>query len=212
MRQLTLSTLLLFAALLFSACSDEITNSISDNLLTQEFESLAEKRAPAPGNATIAEFVVDANRFSLLELALEYAELSAVFEGEDQYTLFAPNNEAFGNLVTFLAANFPEWNSDLAAEEGPFVAIDDLLGQGTVANVLLYHVAEGRRAANSVVPKNERIKKDRVIETLLEDATFSVAFGGVITDIFGQEITILDADNSASNGIVHEIDTVMLPL
>jgi uncharacterized surface protein with fasciclin (FAS1) repeats len=143
---------------------------------------------------------------------LEYAELSAVFEGEDQYTLFAPNNEAFGNLVTFLAANFPEWNSDLAAEEGPFVAIDDLLGQGTVANVLLYHVAEGRRAANSVVPKNERIKKDRVIETLLEDATFSVAFGGVITDIFGQEITILDADNSASNGIVHEIDTVMLPL
>jgi len=139
---------------------------------------------------------------------LEYAGLTGVFTGKDQYTVFAPVDEAFLNLVEALSDDL---DKDILENEGPFAAIDDLLGEGAVANVLLYHVTEGRRAENSVVPKNMRAK-DRKINTLLEGATFKVAFGGVITDIAGQEVTITATDISASNGIIHVVDTVLLPL
>ena len=203
----------LFASLLiFSACSDSPVNSSDAELISEEFTSLAEKRAPAPGDQTIAGIVSDAAgaeddaQFTLLLAALEYAELTDVFAGEDQYTVFAPTDDAFLALVGLLSAN-EGWDSDL----GPFEAIDDLLGEDTVKNVLFYHVTEGRRAANSVVPRNSRAA-DRTISTLLEGASFHVAYDGTITDIAGQEVSIDDADLPASNGIIHVIDTVLLPL
>ncbi len=73
--------------------------------------------------------------------------------------------------------------------------------------MLLYHVAEGRRAANSVVPR----VGERSITTLL-GVTFTVNNEAVITDIFGQEASIVAPNISASNGIIHVIDTVILPI
>ncbi|MFO8067107.1 MAG: fasciclin domain-containing protein [Bacteroidales bacterium] len=204
---------LLAGLLIFSACSDSIVSSSEADLTIEEFKSEAEKRAPSPGNQTIADIVVesaaaDDAEFTLLLAALEYTGLTGVFTGGDQYTVFAPVDQAFLNLVDALSEDL---DPDVLENEGPFAAIDDLLGEGAVANVLLYHVTEGRRAANSVVPKNMRAK-DRKISTLLEDANFYVAYGGTITDIAGQEASITSADNSASNGIIHVIDTVLLPL
>jgi len=202
----------LFASLLiFSACSDSPVNSSDAELISEEFTSLAEKRAPAPGDQTIAGIVSDAAgadeaEFTLLLAALNYAELTDVFAGEDQYTVFAPTDDAFLALVGLLSAN-EDWDSTL----GPFEAIDDLLGEDTVKNVLFYHVTEGRRAANSVVPRNSRAA-DRTISTLLEGASFHVAYDLTITDIAGQDASIVNADLSASNGIIHVIDTVLLPL
>jgi len=73
-------------------------------------------------------------------------------EGTDQYTVFAPTDGAFEALYDILGVD----------------GITEVDAQ-TVLNVLLYHVTDGRRAANSVVPKNS----PRTIETLLEGATFS---------------------------------------
>jgi uncharacterized surface protein with fasciclin (FAS1) repeats len=67
--------------------------------------------------------------------------------GTDQYTVFAPTNEAFENLYEALTEI--EGITDLPAE--------------LVLDVLLYHVVEGRRAANSVVPP----VRSRTITTLL---------------------------------------------
>ena len=193
--------------LVISACSDDSIYSNEADSLTQKFDETAEMRAPAPGEDTIVKIANDA-KFTLLVDALEYTGLTGVFEGEDQYTVFAPTDVAFLNLVDELSKKY---NDFTVGKDGPFAAIDDLLGEGTVANVLLYHVSEGRRAANSVVPKNKRAK-DRKITTLLEGASFNVAFGGVITDIAEQEVKITAADISASNGIIHVVDTVLLPL
>ncbi len=159
--------------------------------------------APAPGGASIADIVVASTeaeepQFTLLLAALEYTGLTGVFTGGEQYTVFAPTDDAFINLVIALG---------VAGEENPFAAIDESLGEGTVANVLLYHVAEGRRAANSVVPP----RGTRTITTLL-GATFTVDSEGKITDIAGQEAKIVTPNISASNGIIHVIDTVILPL
>ena len=205
--------LFLASLLIFSACSDSTVSSSEADLTVEEFSSEAEKRAPAPSNQTIADIVVesasaDEAEFTLLLAALEYTGLTGVFTGEDQYTVFAPVDQAFLNLVEALSSDLDQ---DILENEGPFAAIDDLLGEGAVANVLLYHVTEGRRAANSVVPKNTRAR-DRKINTLLDGASFNVAFGGVITDIAGQEVNITASDISASNGIIHVVDTVLLPL
>jgi uncharacterized surface protein with fasciclin (FAS1) repeats len=158
-------------------------------------------RAPAPGDQTIAEIVVastEANpaQFTLLLAALEYTGLTGVFTGGGQYTVFAPTDEAFLGLVNALG---------VAGAENPFAAIDDLLYDGAVADVLLYHVVEGRRAANSVVPRNG----ERTITTLLGQ-TFSVNTDLEI-DAFGNGAKIGPANISASNGVIHVIDTVILP-
>lgn len=152
--------------------------------------------APAPGDASIATIAIDAG-FSELVGALVYVdeELDAglvdlFLNGTDQYTVFAPTNEAFEGLYEALGI---DEISDLPAE--------------LVLDVLFYHVTEGRRAANSVVPP----VRPRTITTLLGE-TFSVNSSGVITDIAGQEVGIVAPDISASNGIIHVIDTVLLPL
>jgi len=204
--------------LLLAGCSDSGLNSETDDFQALGADEIlkpengAEFRAPAPGDQTIAEIVVnsanaDDEQFTLLLAALEFTGLTDVFAGTDQFTVFAPTDEAFVNLVNALADDLDQ---DVLNNEGPFAAIDDLLGDGTVANVLLYHVTEGRRASNSVVPKNPRAK-ERKITTLLDGATFTVSNAAEITAI-GNTSNIIDTDISASNGIIHVIDTVILPV
>lgn len=169
-----------------------------------------------PGGDTIAEIVIAATEgepaeFTLLLDAIGYiaetnpdsALITGLFD-EDQYTVFAPTDAAFLALVGAVAGDLDQ---DILNEEGPFAAIDDLLGAGTVEAVVSYHVTEGRRASISVLPR----KGERTIETLLEGATFSVSAEGEITAV-GNSAMIESADNSASNGIIHVIDTVILPI
>ena len=73
--------------------------------------------------------------------------------------------------------------------------------------VVSYHVTDGRRAANSVVPRNGF----RTIETLLPGATFDVDSEGQIFAV-GNTATIALPNVSASNGIIHAIDAVILPV
>ncbi len=153
------------------------------------------KKAPAPGELSIAEIAIEGGFTQLVGL-LQFvdAELNAglvdlFLNGKDQYTVFAPTDEAFAKLFAFI-------------EENEVVVTPEL-----VLDILLYHVAEGRRAANSVVPPTGT----RKITTLLEK-TFEVNSKGEIKDLFGQTAKITGPNVSASNGIIHIIDTVILPL
>jgi uncharacterized surface protein with fasciclin (FAS1) repeats len=203
---LTLAALVVTFGL--TACSDLTSNLDEDAILS------AEEAALRPGTQTIAEIVIgaagdeDEPQFTLLLAALQYADLAGVFAGGDQYTVFAPTDAAFGALVDAVA---PLLDADIVNNDGVFAAIDALLlaaygVENAVATVLLYHVAEGRRAANSVVPR----RGTRTIETLL-GATFSVNPDLEITAI-GNSANIIDANLSAKNGVIHVIDTVILPL
>lgn len=212
MTKIILPTLIISTLFLFAGCSDSSTNSdVSDDLTLNPNVEL-EMRSPAPDDQTIAEVVIKAAtadvdaEFTLLLDALLYADLAEVFAGNAQYTVFAPTDEAFMNLVDAISASL---DADILENEGPFAAIDAYLGEGTIANVLLYHVTKGRRAANSVVPQNPRAK-DRKITTLL-DMSFSANSNGEITAV-GNSASIITPDMSASNGIIHVIDTVLLPI
>lgn len=197
-RKFRFSLLLLAAtSFIFFSCSrEEVESSTELNAAFQtEIETAAKKGAPAPGDMSIAAIALESPDFDELVEALFYVDnkletnlVDMFLNGTDQYTVFAPTDDAFENLYTALEINNI---TDLPAE--------------TVLEVLLYHVVEGRRAANSVVPP----KNNRKIETLL-GVDFYVTKGGMIQAV-GNTATITAADISASNGIIHVIDSVILP-
>lgn len=202
MKKLPLIALTLVSLLSLAACSDSTTGP----------ETNADKasRALPPSNMTIAE-IADAQGFTLLLAAVGYiAETNpsslivADILDESQSTVFAPTDDAFLNLV---GAVTPLLDPTILAEQGPFAAIDALLGAGTIEAVVSYHVVEGRRAANSVVPR----KGERRLETMLDGATFSVTPAGMIQAV-GNTANIVLPNVSASNGVIHAIDAVILPV
>lgn len=176
--------------------SDAVTSMSGDANLSAKGTMV--KRGPGankPGGQSIAAIAIGAG-FTELVGALSYVdeELDAglvdlFLNGTDQYTVFAPTNDAFFALYEVLGVDeITEVDADL------------------VLNVLLYHVTEGRRASNSVVPP----VKPRKIETLLGE-TFTVDRDAMITAI-GNTAYIVIPDISASNGIIHVIDAVILPI
>ncbi|MFQ3173550.1 MAG: putative surface protein with fasciclin (FAS1) repeats [Flavobacterium sp.] len=159
--------------------------------------SKSENSTPKKGDDPIAKIAIDAE-FNELVAALQHVdkELDAglvdlFLNGKDQYTVFAPTDDAFKNLYAALGVT-------------EITKVDATL----VLNILKYHVVEGRRAANSVVPKNG----SRTITTLL-GSTFSVDTNGMITTVGNPDdkIEITSPNISASNGIIHVVDTVLLP-
>lgn len=107
----------------------------------------------------------------------------ATLSGNGQHTVFAPTDDAFAAL------GLNETNIGT-------------LGQETLTDVLLYHVAHGRRYARSVVPAS-RIR--------MLDGGFVFQSGGVLTDNLGRPSNIVVTDVEAANGIIHAIDAVLLP-
>ena len=222
MRKSFLTAIAAVGALALSACSEVGTEP--DYMALETAEARPDDKpspAPAKGDQTIAEIVTDFatdeveedREFTLLLAAINYiaetnpsSDLIAGLFNSDQYTVFAPTDEAFGNLVAAVGPLLSDEALEVLAEDGPFAAIDFFLGAGTVETVVKYHVTDGRRAANSVVPKN----RDRTIETLA-GATFSVSSEKMITAV-GNTAMIVGANVSASNGIIHVIDAVILPI
>lgn len=195
----TKSFLLLAAlSLVTISCNNEEIEEMdafnsSKTLTGETFKS--NNSAPKPGDTPIAGIAINAG-FNELVGALVYVdtELNAglvnlFLNGKDQYTVFAPTDVAFKNLYAALGVD----------------KITDLPAP-LVLDVLKYHVVEERRAANSVVPKNG----SREITTLL-GSTFSVDSNGKITAV-GNTASIKSANISASNGIIHVVDAVLLPI
>jgi uncharacterized surface protein with fasciclin (FAS1) repeats len=203
---------ILSAAVFAVSCNDDYIpeEAASPDVMLKDAHIPGEKGngksqgAPAPANISIAEIALE-NEFTELVGALAYVDeelgtgwVEEFSYGTDQYTVFAPTNQAFEDLYTALGVN------DLTELENPEL----------VLNVLLYHVVEGRRASNSVVPP----RNPREIQPLFEGATFSVDSEAVIWAVEtvkpGEKAYLMPPfiNLSASNGIVHVIDAVILPV
>lgn len=116
--------------------------------------------------------------------------------GEDRLTLFAPTDEAFEKLQRALGATTP--SPELTCQ----------LGNDVVADVLTYHVTEGRRFSNSVFnvnrPKNVEMLNGEYIRSN-PDLT--------LTDVAGQSVGVVGGlvNINAANGVIHVINAVLLP-
>ena len=198
MKTKVLSILPLLLLFLITSCNEDSFSGESSDLYRRA------ENPNKPGDKTIFELadglvLIDAIRYvdSELNAGLE----DAIKSNEVQLTVFAPTDQAFLDLLAFL--------SDARGES---VGLTDIPAPIVLA-VLQYHITEGRRASNSVVPKSRNNKE---IETLLEGATFEV---DMMARIFDNAYVDLEAtaqigpaDLSASNGVVHIIDKVILPL
>ena len=139
--------------------------------------------AAKPGLSTIVEIVLQPDgEFDVLQAAVVRAGLVDALNGKDQYTVFAPTDAAF--IATLGVAN-----------EAEAIAVVNALPLDALTNILLYHVTEGRRTSRSVLaaPEYEMLNG----EYLTRDGLLGA--GIALTDI------------SASNGIIHVINHVLIP-
>jgi transforming growth factor-beta-induced protein len=187
-----LSSLTLVSLFLFmSACDVADTLQSSSEPVNSRFTETAEKGGPPPTGNTIVDIASANDDFSILVDAVVFAGLADDLSGRRQFTVFAPTNDAFASLLEDLG---------ISAEE---LFVDE--NRSLVRDILLYHVAPGKRAAESV------ITSDR-IRTISKSFIFVQEENG---DFFvGNDngyARIIATDIFASNGVIHVIDHVMLP-
>ena len=133
----------------------------------------------------IVDTAVAAGNFTTLAKALEAAGLVETLKGKGKFTVFAPTDEAFAKL--------------------PAGTLDDLLkpeNKEKLKAILLYHVVSGANDSKKVAKLNGKDVKTVQGGTVKVDTTSGVKVNSA---------TVVTADVKASNGVIHVIDTVLLP-
>ena len=139
--------------------------------------------ADEPVLEDIATVATNTGVHDSLVAALAHAGLVATLQGEGPFTVFAPTDEAF------------------AAAGIDLSTFDNDEANATLTDILTYHVYAGSVAAADVT--------DGMVATMVngDDATFTVVNGTVMVG----DATVTTADVTASNGVIHVIDKVLMP-
>ena len=135
--------------------------------------------------ANIVETAVAAGQFKTLAAALEAAGLVDALTGDGPFTVFAPTDEAFAKL--------------------PAGTVESLLkpeNKEKLKSILLYHVVPGSVTAKQVMQLN-----GRTVKTLEGSSIKVTTVHGVTID----NARVTKTDIHASNGVIHVIDTVLMP-
>ncbi len=182
------------AAALLSACGSAENDTMTD-------ETVVEDVTPTDGVDMVAEqTVVEAAQanpdFSTLVQAVTAADLGATLSGPGPFTVFAPNNAAFDKVGA-------ETLTELMKPENK----DKLKG------ILTYHVVSGN------VPAADLMKMitdggGKATLTTVQGGTIEATMDGdnvKLTDATGKSSTVILTDVAASNGVIHAIDTVVMP-
>lgn len=164
-------------------------NSIAQNSVRENSKTMV-------SNKTIIDFAVNSKDHTTLVAAIKAADLVETLSGAGPFTVFAPTNAAFDKL--------------------PKGTVESLLkpeNKEKLQNILTYHVVSGKFDSKAIA---EAIKAGK------GTATFITAQGGkisgtfqdkklILTDNNGGKTTVTIADINQSNGIVHVIDSVVMP-
>lgn len=142
-------------------------------------------RAAKRANANIVERLERIGDFSILLTALETANLDQAVAEDGPFTLFAPTDQAFASLLARLDITAPE-----------------LLASPDLANILLYHVAPGSLRAGQLLASSTQPTLSDGKSVLVTIERFKVLVN---------RATVTRANVTASNGIIHAIDEVLLP-
>jgi uncharacterized surface protein with fasciclin (FAS1) repeats len=132
----------------------------------------------------IVNTAVAAGNFSTLAAALDAAGLIPTLKGDGPFTVFAPTDEAFAKL--------------------PAGTVESLLkseNRDQLVAILTYHVMSGKVMAKDIVNLSEATTvSGSDISIMVEDGKVRI-----------NDATIIAADVAASNGLIHVVDTVILP-
>ena len=141
-----------------------------------------------PVASDIVDVAVAAGAFPTLVAALGAADLVDTLKGDGPFTVFAPTEEAFAELLAALGVT-----------AGELLADTELL-----TSVLLHHVVSGKVMSADLAGASD------LMVTTVQGGEVSVteSMGSVTID----EATVVTADIEASNGVIHVIDKVLLPV
>jgi uncharacterized surface protein with fasciclin (FAS1) repeats len=166
-------------------------------------ESMSEKTvnvggAPMYPSKNIIQNAVNSKDHTTLVAAVKAAGLVDTLQGPGPFTVFAPTNEAFAKL--------------------PAGTVDNLLkpdNKGTLTKVLTYHVVPGRMTAANLMKAVKDGEGEAKLKTVAGDWLIVKQAGPgklSITDAKGDVAMVTIADVLQSNGVIHVIDTVLLPM
>ena len=134
------------------------------------------------GKKSIVETAVSAGTFNTLVTAVKAADLVEVLSGPGPFTVFAPTDDAFDKLPEGTIAKLLENKDKLKA-------------------ILTYHVVPGKVMASDVV----NLKSAKTVNG--QNITIKVKGGTVMVD----NAKVVKTDIDCTNGVIHVIDTVILP-
>ncbi|MDX1516640.1 MAG: fasciclin domain-containing protein [Woeseiaceae bacterium] len=132
----------------------------------------------------IVDTAVEAGQFGTLAAALSAAELVETLKGDGPFTVFAPTDAAFAKLP-----------------EGTVESLLKPENRDQLVAILTYHVVPGK------VTSAEVVKLSKATTVNGADVSIDVDGGSVKID----DATVIKTDIAASNGVIHVIDTVILP-
>lgn len=135
--------------------------------------------------ADIVDTAIGAGQFKTLAAALEAAGLIDTLKGAGPFTVFAPTDEAFAKL--------------------PAGTVESLLkpeNKEKLKSILLYHVVSGNVPASKVLKLNGRSVKTLQGSSIKVQTKHGVRVGNA---------KVIQTDVMASNGVIHVIDTVLIP-
>ena len=132
----------------------------------------------------IVDTAVSAGSFNTLVAAIQAAGLAETLKGEGPFTVFAPTDDAFAKL--------------------PAGTLDDLLkpeNKDKLAGILTYHVVSGKVMAKDVMTMKEaKTVNGQSVMVSMEADTVMI-----------DNAKVVNADIECTNGVIHVIDTVILP-
>ena len=187
------STVALAVLLVTAACGEDTSEEVVETTTatttapqapTPE-EATSEEESVVPG--TIVEVAVGSGAFPTLVAAVEAAGLVDVLNSDGPFTVFAPTEEAFAALL-----------ENLGMTAGDLLADTELL-----TAVLTYHVLVVEAPAELVATL------DGQNVTTVNGADLTITIEGDTVRV--NEATVVTTDIQARNGIIHVIDTVLLP-
>ena len=183
---LTLGVLLMTSAIAFANNNDPIKKNQKET----NTELKSEEKATIVGVAAANE------NFSTLVAAVKAADLVGTLNSEGPFTVFAPTNEAFAKLP-----------------EGTVESLLKAENKATLSSILTYHVVAGKFMAADVVKAiKDNDGKFEITTVNGEKLTAHIMDGKVmLKDAKGNNSTIILTDVAASNGVIHALDTVVMP-
>jgi uncharacterized surface protein with fasciclin (FAS1) repeats len=191
----------LITAALFSIALVAGTSSIFAQGKMMKDDKMKEKTVMVGGAAmyptkNIIENAVNSKDHTTLVAAVKAADLVETLQGDGPFTVFAPTNEAFEKL--------------------PKGTVENLLkseNKKTLQTILTYHVLAGKHSAADIM-KDIKKGNGKATYKTVSGGTLTVMMKGknvVLMDENGGMATVTIADVNQSNGVIHVIDSVVLP-
>jgi uncharacterized surface protein with fasciclin (FAS1) repeats len=152
--------------------------------------------APMLANKNIVQNAMNSKDHTTLVAAVKAAGLVATLEGKGPFTVFAPTNEAFGKL--------------------PAGTVETLVkpeNKKKLTDILTYHVVAGKMTAADLGEKIKSGDGKAMLKTVNGESLTAAMSGDSVelTDAKGGKSKVTIADVMQSNGVIHVIDTVVMP-